>query len=109
MSFFEKLRNLFSAPSDGDKRSLWLYVQCDKCGEILSGRVDLYNDLSVQFEGGATTYFTRKVLIGSQRCYRPIELELTFDQNRKLIDQEIKGGEFVTKEAYLAAQSKGEG
>ena len=106
MSFLKKLQNLFSAPSAGDKRSLWLYAQCEKCGEILRGRVDMYNDLSIQFDGGATTYFTRKVLIGSQRCYRPIEIELTFDKGRQLVNREIKGGKFVTEEDYRAAHAE---
>lgn len=104
MSFLKKLGSLFSPPSSGD-RSLWLYVKCDKCGEILKGRVDLYNDLSIDYEegGGETSYFCRKVFIGSNRCYRPIEVELTFDKNRRLVNEEISGGELVSEEDYLAA------
>ena len=102
MSFLKKLSSLLSPPS-GDKRSLWLYVKCEKCGEVLKGRVDLYNDLSIQYKesGGGTIYYCRKVFVGSNRCYRPIEVELTFDKNRRLVDKEIIGGEFVTEEDYL--------
>ena len=107
MNFFKNIQSLFSAPPSADKRSLWLFVQCDKCGEVLRGRVDLYNDLSNQYEG-ASAYFCRKVLIGGQRCYQPIEIELSFDKNKKLIDQKIKGGKFVDEEAYLAAKPKAE-
>jgi hypothetical protein len=104
MSFWKKLGALFSPPT-GDSRSLWLYVKCDKCGEILKGRVDLNNDLSVQYDGsgGGTSYYCRKVFIGSNRCYRPIEVELRFDKNRQLINNEIKGGEIVCEEDFLAA------
>jgi hypothetical protein len=107
MRFLKKLGALFS-PSIGDDRSLWVYVKCEKCGEILKGRVDLYNDLSVRYEesGGATTYYCRKVFIGSNRCYRPIEVELTFDKNRRLVNEEIKGGEFVAEEDFLIANSE---
>jgi hypothetical protein len=104
MSFLAKLGSLFSSPK-GDGRSLWLYVQCDKCGEILKGRVDLHNDLSLDFgEGGsATSYFCRKVFVGSNRCYRPIEVQLTFDKNRRVVNEEITGGEIVSEKEYLAA------
>jgi len=102
MSLLKKLGAFFSAPT-GDSRSLWLYVKCDKCREILKGRVDLHNDLSVQYggSGGGNSYFCRKVFVGSNRCYRPIEVELTFDKNRRLINEEIKGGEFVSEEDFL--------
>lgn len=107
MSFFKKLGSLFSSPSD-DNRSLSLYVKCDKCGEILKGRVDLYNDLSINYgeTGGGTTYFCRKVFVGSNRCYLPIEVELTFDKNRRLINEEITGGKIVSEEDFLAANSE---
>ena len=101
MSFLKKLSELFSAPS-GDSRSLWLYVKCNKCGEILKGRVDLHNDLSAQYDesGRDTSYYCRKVFVGSNRCYQPIEVELSFDRNRRLVSDEIKGGEIVSEDAY---------
>lgn len=103
MSFFKKIQSLFSSPSGRDKRSLWIYVRCGKCGELIKGRVDLYNDLSIQYdEAGDTTYFCRKVFIGSKRCYSPIEVELSFNKNRVLQNQEIKGGEFISEEVYIA-------
>jgi hypothetical protein len=35
------------------------------------------------------------VLIGQQHCYQQIEVTLTFDAKRNLIDQKIQGGKFV--------------
>ena len=104
MSFLKKLGALFS-PSNQDSRSLWIYVKCDKCGEILKGRVDLHNDLSNQYEDsdGGSSYYCRKVFVGSNRCYRPIEVEMDFDKNRRLLSEEIKGGEIVSEEDFLAA------
>jgi hypothetical protein len=80
-----------------------LFVKCDKCGEVLKGRVDLMNDLSFQYaeSGAGQSYYCRKVFIGSKRCYSPIEVELTFDKNRKLMNQEISGGQFVTEADYV--------
>jgi hypothetical protein len=104
MSFFKKLGALFSAPNV-DNRSFWLYVKCETCGEILKGRVDLYNDLSVQYKdsGSGVSYFCRKVFVGSNRCYKPIEVQLTFDKNRRLVSEEIKGGVTVSEEEFFAS------
>ena len=106
MSFLKKLGSLFSTPA-GDNRSLWLYVKCDKCGEILKGRVDLYNDLSIQYEdsGRKSSYYCRKVFVGSNRCYQPIEVELNFNKSRQLSGEEIRGGKIASEEEYLASQA----
>ena len=98
MSFFKKLGNLFSGPQRMDDPSFWFTVQCKRCGEKIRGRVDMRNDLSQQYdsEGDRTTYYTRKVLMGSgSLCFQRIEVELTFDANRKLVDRQIQGGVFV--------------
>jgi hypothetical protein len=104
MSLLKKLRSIFSMPG-GDSRILWLYIQCDKCGEVIRGRVDLHNDVSVQYgeSGGGTSYYCRKVFIGSDRCYQPVEVELYFDGKRNLMQQEISGGKFVDEAAFASA------
>jgi hypothetical protein len=101
------LKNLFKSPSA--ERDYWFYVQCDHCKEIIKARVDLYSHLSIQYPGGnqPNTYYCRKVIIGGKRCYKQIEVELTFDLSRKLTDSQIKGGKFVTKEQYLATLTQG--
>lgn len=106
LGIFRKLSQIFS-PS-GTDRNYWFYVQCNFCKEILKGRVDLYNHLSIKYgEGGnKTNYFCRKLMIGSNRCYRPIEIEFTFDSNRKLIDRQINGGIFMTEGEYQAFRDR---
>ena len=96
----KRLASLFRSRTP--QRDFYFYVQCQHCEEVLRGRVDLYNDLSVEYDprGAPASYFTRKVMVGSNRCYRPIEVELTFDRNRGLINREIKGGIFVEAENY---------
>jgi hypothetical protein len=77
-------------------RDLRLEVRCSRCGEIISLRVDLANELSLQDETGTSAgYYCRKVVIGQQRCYQPIEIELFFDVNRRLKEKKIQGGQFV--------------
>jgi phage terminase large subunit GpA-like protein len=105
MSFFKKLTSMFSAPTRSDTDSYWIYVRCNRCGETIRARVNLYNDLSPNYEEGETTYFCRKVLIGESHCFQRIEVSLTFDQNRKVIDQQATGGKFITEAEYSQGQA----
>ena len=101
----KRLANLFTPRTT--QRELFFYVRCQQCGEVLRGRVDLYNELSVEYNerGEPESYYTRKVLVGARRCYRPIEVELTFDRNRTLLNQEVKGGQAVSAAEYEAQQA----
>ena len=101
MSFLKKISNLFSSSGGRDVRSYWIYARCKRCGEKIRARVDLSNDLSINYDDGKNNYYSRKVLIGEGRCFEKIEVLLTFDQNRKLIDQQITGGQFISEEQFF--------
>ncbi len=106
MSIFDRLRKIFSSPPPRTDRALYLYVQCLKCGEKMRARVDLWNELTPEYDGksdDASAYFCRKVLVGEAQCYNPIELRLKFDKNHKLIDKTILGGRFIEQEEFAAA------
>ena len=105
MNFLKKIVSFLTSPPGGG-RDYWYYVRCDKCGEIIKARIDKHTDLSVKYgdKQSDDTYFCRRVVVGSKRCYQPIEVTFTFDNRRSLIDRDIKGGEFVTEEEYLAQQ-----
>ena len=91
MSF---LKNLFSStPAKPDKKYYTFHVKCNRCGETIEGRVDLDNDLSLNDEGDG--YFARKMLMGGNLCFQQIEVELTFDSSRQLIEKSITGGTIV--------------
>ena len=93
MSFF---KNLFSGGSAKPEKRYYVFqVKCNRCGEIIEGRVDLDNDLSLEFEGDRSVYFVRKGLMGSGRCFQQIEAELKFSSARELIEQQAQGGTFV--------------
>jgi hypothetical protein len=92
MSF---LKNLFSGPQKHEKSYYVFRVKCKRCGEIIEGRVDLDNDLSLEYGDGGNVYFGRKVLMGNNRCFQQIEVEMKFTPERQLIDREVKGGTFV--------------
>ena len=90
------LKNLFGgASARPEKRYYTIQVKCNRCGEIIEGRVDLDNDLSLEIEGNDNVYFVRKGLMGSGRCFQQIEVEMKFTAERKLIEQQAHGGTFV--------------
>ena len=90
------LKSLFSGtPAKPEKRYYVFQVKCDRCGEIIEGRVDLDNDLSLEYEGDRTVYFVRKGLMGGNRCFQQIDVELKFTSSRELIEQQAQGGKFV--------------
>jgi len=96
MGFFQKL---FGGGSKPSKKEYYNFsVKCKRCGEVIEGRVDLDNDLSVEYESGGDVFYCRKVLMGDGKnlCYQQIEVGLKFDANRKMIEQRVEsGGDFV--------------
>lgn len=95
MKLVKKIRSLFF--SQDDIRSKWISVRCNKCGEIIDVRIDLYNQLSTDYDenGGLTGYFCRKVIVGNTGCFQRIEMSLWFDPKRNIVEKEISGGQFV--------------
>ena len=93
MGFFKKLFS--STPAKRDKNYYTLNVKCNRCGEIIEGRVDLDNDLSLEYEDDHSVYFVRKGLMGNNRCFQQIEVELKFDSSRQLLEQQVTGGTFI--------------
>jgi hypothetical protein len=96
MGFFKKLTSIFSSPTTNSN----LYpieVICKRCGETITGSVNLSNDLSIVYGNGENdyTYFCRKAFMGDGRCFQQVEVELTFDRNRRIIERKIKGGKFT--------------
>lgn len=98
MGFLKKLSNIFNAPAAlGDRNVYPLVVKCNRCGEMIQGEVNLANDLSAGDgeEAEVGSYYCRKLLMGKQRCFQQIEVTLKFDGNRRMVDQQITGGQFV--------------
>ena len=90
------LKNLFSgATAKSEKRYYTFKVKCNRCGEIIDGRVDLDNDLSVDYEDDHEIFRARKGLMGSGHCFQQVEVEFRFSSTREVIEQQIQGGVFV--------------
>jgi hypothetical protein len=90
------LQKLFgSSPANPQKHDYTFSVKCRRCGEIIEGRVNLDNDLSVEYEAGGDIYYARKILMGVNKCFQRMEVELKFTSNRELLEQHSTGGEFT--------------
>ena len=90
------LKRLFGGDTARPEKRYYVFnVKCNRCGEIIEGRVDLDNDLSLDYEGDSTVYFVRKGLVGENRCFQQIEVEMKFTPNRTLIEQTAQGGQFI--------------
>jgi hypothetical protein len=109
MSLFRKISGLFTGSNQGNKSgSFEVAVQCSRCGEVIRTRIDLAHDLSAEYgeDDQETYYLCRKVLIGKQGCYAPVEIILNFDGGRKLIDRQITGGKFAAGEEEIRQSRK---
>lgn len=104
MGFFDSLKALLGGGSGGGQSdgAYWIYVRCRRCGEVIKTRLDLLNSLTLNDEGGYTAH---KTLVGNRLCFERVEVVLTFDENRHLINRDISGGDFITAEEYEAGPS----
>jgi hypothetical protein len=90
------LQKLFGGPSAKSQERYYAFsVKCLRCGEIFEGRVDLNNDLSIEYEAGGDIYYARKILMGENKCFQRMVVELKFTSNRELLERHITGGEFT--------------
>ncbi len=90
------LKNLFTnTPSKPEKRYYIFHVKCNRCGEIIEGRVDLDNDLSVDYEANREVFYVRKGLVGANRCFQQIQVEIKFSSTRGVLEEHAQGGTFI--------------
>ena len=90
------LQKLFGGSSASFQDRYYTFsVKCLRCGEIIEGRVDVNNDLSVEYEEGGDVYYARKTLMGENRCFQRMEVELKFTSARELLERHVAGGEFM--------------
>ena len=97
MGLLKKISDLFTTEKGSTVTGYWIAARCNRCGETIRTRLNLGNDLSLNYDedGGDAKYLCRKTLMGDQGCFQRNEVELFFDAQRRLIDRRITGGEFV--------------
>lgn len=98
------LKNLFGGAGAAQDDALYMYVQPKMCKEIVKVRIDMKNQLSREDTGDG--FFVRKTARG-QRCPFAAEMLIRFDGNRRVIEQTIENGTFVTEEDFIALYGDG--
>ena len=96
---FSFIRKLFGKKEVNSSEILWIYSQCDKCGEKFRTLIRKYNDLTPTYKNEGPAFILKKELIGAS-CPNRINLHLKFNHNYHKISEEISGGHFISKEEY---------
>lgn len=101
MSIFKRIASLFTGKSSDD-RIMPIYARATRSRELVSGTVDLYNELSLAEGEDSDGYYVRKVLhtTGKNRVFEQVEIELWFDRHKRLDRYEVVGGKWLEPEAY---------
>ncbi|GAB4112177.1 MAG: hypothetical protein Kow00103_00840 [Candidatus Caldatribacteriota bacterium] len=92
-------KNIFRRRGNDDTGILWIYTQCDRCGEKFKTIIRKYNDLTPTYKNEGPAFILKKELIGVN-CPQRINLKLEFDKNYRQISEEIEGGHFLTPDEY---------
>lgn len=91
------LKKLFGG---GDKKpadsGVYLYIRCDKCGEVIRIRLEPKYEFVAQDDG---SYRSRKVIIGSQ-CFTRIDATFHFDPQQQLLNADLNGGQLVDESEW---------
>jgi len=97
MGLLSQLGRLFRPPRQGfESRFHHFMVRCNRCGELIDAKINIYNDPSIEYgEDGKATYFCRKILMGTGKCYQQMEVTFLLDKDRKVLERSISGGVFV--------------
>lgn len=103
------LKRLFGGRSSfgtGSDPALYVYVQPRGCDEVVRVRINVINELSPNedFSG----FFIQKTVTGTT-CFQRAELLLTFDRDKRLIEQQVLDGTLVDAAAYAAWQESRSG
>jgi hypothetical protein len=90
------LKKLFSGSSPAPHSNSYSFtVKCNRCGEVIEGRINLNNDLSMEYEDAGNVYYVRKELMGSSKCFQRIEVEMKFNASKQLIEKQAQGRTFA--------------
>lgn len=94
-------KRLFGGNTQSAAREQYLYVQCQRCHTVLAVRIDLYNDVSAEYDdaSGQEYYILRKDIVDA-RCFQRMHAEIQYDQYRREQKRSLHGGTFVDVATY---------
>ena len=90
------LKRLSSGPAPAPHSNFHSFaVKCNRCGEVIEGRINLNNELSMEYEDSGNIYYVRKTLMGNGKCFQRIEVEMKFNASKQIIEKQVQGGTFM--------------
>jgi len=94
-------QRLFGGNKQSSAREQYLYVQCQRCQTMLAVRIDLYNDVSAEYDdaSGQEHYILRKDIVDA-RCFQRMHAEIHYDQYRREQKRSLQGGTFLDAATY---------
>ena len=98
MGFLKKLSALLAGPKSGTTTMQSYYIQCDRCSTKFKIGVNMSSELVNTYQNKPA--FTCHKTAQDDKCFSPIEIDLSFDMHRREMDKTIKGGPFLSKEEY---------
>lgn len=106
MGFLDFFKGLFGAGPSGGDDGLYYYVKCGRCSSIVQLRVSRSSEMRQLFQesDGMDGYAVRKVVVDA-KCFRPMEVNVTYDRSRRETERQIEGGAFVDRAAYDASKA----
>lgn len=110
MSLWDKVRGWFTSSGSGDEEdgsAFYLYIACERCTDLVAVRINRQSDLAQRFDTttqSVSGYELHKGVV-DQRCFRPIQVVMTFDAGQRELSREISGGRFLTREEFEAARA----
>ena len=103
MKWFVRLWKKISQHSAARGERLYLFIQCDKCGEKLKVFVNKETDLERVYEegkGGPAYRLTKEAM--DSKCFSIISVTIEFDINKNIISRDISNGRFITEEDHAS-------
>lgn len=104
MDLIKRLLGLDDGKKEADPQGIYLYVECDRCGAQVRVRADKQYDLLRTDEG-----FTWHKTIVDSKCFQRMSTTVHFDRDYNVVESEIDGGHYITKEAYADQGSADQG
>jgi hypothetical protein len=97
------LKKLFGGGMSSDS-GMYFYIRSRRSGEIVQVRLDPHQLTPDEYSGDAvSSYYAHKTVVG-QRSFERMDADFRFDGNKRLVEKTVTGGEFVTREDWLAQQ-----
>ncbi len=81
-----------------DGQGLFVYIRCDRCGEVVPLRLRKTDEMARSEEEGYD-YFVQKIVMGTQ-CFARMDTRLEFDRRHEIVNSSIQGGSLITVKEY---------